>query len=454
MHNSWKYFKFQSVDFPDFTETELKELSRKVPCRVELFHSNVCYGVEKSWPKRQYNRPKFKDLAPWQKQRIHHKMEQNAVYLYNRYVDAERLKKRQKNRTNRALAPYYEERYLRNLFNRIKALGDNEDDRHNMSDSDASLVTVINTQENDSDLPLRSGRRRSKIPAQHSKSTPTRSKSRSLRSTSNINRSKSSAKLSTSSSKRAESVSDDSGTEIDRDSPLIYEDSSSNEDEDEFLSANEDELSPGRNLNQGVPAALSPHEIKSETSSPFVTPNKGMEDLSPIITPNIEQLRQLRSNLFRVDSDDNVAVDRSIAMVIEVENDSILNFSLPKPTRAKRKNDALINLLARADSSSDDSMSLEDLPIVIDERFNDLLSESSITSSVQNINDDIASLRMTATPQIDSNEFIIISSHEVEKLRQNLNNNSEITSSPLSSSYALQNKSNLSKSYSLRNRNP
>lgn len=101
-----------------------------------------------------FKKANFTALRPKEKKQIYADMERKAVLLYNKYVSEERLAKRRQNRTNRALAPFYEEFYRRNYFNRVKALG--ERDRSNdiivedsilLSDSEAdnSIQTVVNT---------------------------------------------------------------------------------------------------------------------------------------------------------------------------------------------------------------------------------------------------------------------------------------------------------------------
>lgn len=454
--------KLQTIDFPEFTETELKELC-SVPCRVELFHSNVCHGVEKSWPKRMYNRQEFKDLNPWQKRRLYQKMIRNAVYLYNRYVDENRLKERRKNRTNRALAPYYEERYLRNCFNRIKALGDSECDRINLSDSDASLITVINTSDYENlEFSLRSRRIRPK----KSRPGPKSSKARAKNTKSKSKNSKSSSLISTSNSKRSKpqsSIHSDSGPEIENESRIIYEHSSSsgdeNYDDDEYFSANELQASPGRRSKRSAPtSAARASVIKSEKSSPFVTPSKEMDDFAPISTPAIEQLRRLRSIIHT----NNVSNDRNVGMVIEVESESIVEYVQPTSIRARKTTNRSVSNATRKsieniDSSSDDSLSIDslDIPLVIDERFNDLISESSVTSSMQINNDDVASLRSLSTPRIDSSELRIINSNELQRLRNmNITENLNISFSSSRSGYSLRNQkaSPSNSGYSLRQR--
>lgn len=123
-----------------------------VPCRVELGHANVCKGVELSWPKRMFDKANFSDLNAKEKQIIRRDMERKAVLLHQTYVDGKRLAARCRERTRRALAPYSEWRYRKNLFERITALG--KDRSAQLSDSDAdeadmsrnsSVQTVINT---------------------------------------------------------------------------------------------------------------------------------------------------------------------------------------------------------------------------------------------------------------------------------------------------------------------
>lgn len=141
-------FVFQKSDFPAFTESELREIALTYPCRVELFHSNVCHGVEKSWPKLLFKKDTYSELLPHQKRTIQREMERQAVDLYKTYVDENRLKRRRKRQTNRALAAYYDERYLFNLFTRIRRLGDEHIyGTMIMTDSNSSWTTVINTQE-------------------------------------------------------------------------------------------------------------------------------------------------------------------------------------------------------------------------------------------------------------------------------------------------------------------
>lgn len=121
----------------------MKELALKFPCRVELFHSNICYGVEKSWPKRLFGRSNFQDLLPHQKRMLTRQMARDGVKLYNKYVDENQLKRRQKQQTNHTLAEYNEVRFLRNRYNRIRVLGDNVGWSDSDSDSDCSILTVI-----------------------------------------------------------------------------------------------------------------------------------------------------------------------------------------------------------------------------------------------------------------------------------------------------------------------
>lgn len=149
-----KLLSFQDIDFPDLTTEQRIELCKKVPCKVELFHSNVCHGVEKGWPKRMFKKDNFRMLNPKEQRCIWRDMERKAVFLYGTYVDEKRLADRRRRRTTRALAPHYELIYRKNLFLRIKALGEpapgndeiiNESEILSDSEADLSLQTVINT---------------------------------------------------------------------------------------------------------------------------------------------------------------------------------------------------------------------------------------------------------------------------------------------------------------------
>lgn len=136
-------------------EEDRKRLCLKVPCRVELGHSNVCFGVEKSWPKRIFKDGKedFKSLNQREKDKIYAHMEKKATKLHEIYVSKERLEKRRQSRSNRALFPFYEEIYRRNLYMRLEALSEttttdtdeftDADDEESVND--VSMQTVINT---------------------------------------------------------------------------------------------------------------------------------------------------------------------------------------------------------------------------------------------------------------------------------------------------------------------
>lgn len=136
-------YRSQEIDFPDFSEAELKELALKFPCRVELFHSNVCYGVERNWPKLLFGQSKYQDLRPHQKRQLIRAMEKDGVKLYNKNVNGDRLRRRRKQQTNRALAEYNEERFLRNRYIRLRALGDTAYWSDSDTDSNCSILTVI-----------------------------------------------------------------------------------------------------------------------------------------------------------------------------------------------------------------------------------------------------------------------------------------------------------------------
>lgn len=118
-----QYSHLQDDGILELTIEQQKELCLTIPCRVELFHSNVCAGVEKSWPKRMFGQDDFRSLGQKQRLQIKNDMERKAVLLYNKYVDENYLAKRLQNQTNLALAPYLELNYRKNLFQRIEALG-------------------------------------------------------------------------------------------------------------------------------------------------------------------------------------------------------------------------------------------------------------------------------------------------------------------------------------------
>lgn len=169
------HFSPQDVDLDfNLTDEEKIDLCLKVPCRVELGRSNVCTGVERGWPKRIFKKDTFEELRPKEKQSIYRLMEKKAVHLDSRYVNDERLKERVRRRTTNALAPFWEERYLKHRYLRIKALGETQRDveKHIETVNDVddypvidepnayepgqsihdfsqdSMITVINTQSN------------------------------------------------------------------------------------------------------------------------------------------------------------------------------------------------------------------------------------------------------------------------------------------------------------------
>lgn len=107
---------------PKLDEKDLTNLCKHVPCRVELFHSNVCFGVENSWPKKHFGKPNFNSLEEEEQDYIRRKMEQEGVRLHEKYVNSTRLEKRRLKRTFRALAERYELKYQKNCFEKLKAL--------------------------------------------------------------------------------------------------------------------------------------------------------------------------------------------------------------------------------------------------------------------------------------------------------------------------------------------
>lgn len=129
----------QEIDNPPITEDERIKLCQKFDCKVELFHSNVCNGVEKSWPKKYFDVDDFKSLSKRKQKQLHHTMTVHAVELYNKYVDPERTKRHMKRKKAEVLAPYWEERRLRHRFERIKKIGENE-----MDSIDQSILEEAN----------------------------------------------------------------------------------------------------------------------------------------------------------------------------------------------------------------------------------------------------------------------------------------------------------------------
>lgn len=127
----------------------------KVACRVELFHSNVCYGVEQSWPKKAFNKPNFESLSSEQQQTILRKMERDAVKLHEKYVSEERLAKRRLRRTQRALAVPYEIRYRRNCYEYLKSLGDDPTEENDTTKPNKESDTTEPNKESDTTEPNR-----------------------------------------------------------------------------------------------------------------------------------------------------------------------------------------------------------------------------------------------------------------------------------------------------------
>lgn len=115
-------------EFPCQNNMKLIEMARKFPCHVELFHSNVCYTVEKQWPKRMFKKQTYSELLPHQKHKLQIEMERKGVLLYKKYVNEDCLKRQSESSTNGALE-YYEERIqsksliASNLSSKMKPIG-------------------------------------------------------------------------------------------------------------------------------------------------------------------------------------------------------------------------------------------------------------------------------------------------------------------------------------------
>lgn len=105
--------------------------------------------MEKGWPKRMFKKATFDELNPKEKRCIYRNMVKKAVFLYETYVDEERLANRCRRRTSRALAPYYELQYRKNLFERIKAIGKDKP----APGYDATIDQSIQLDDSDADEP-------------------------------------------------------------------------------------------------------------------------------------------------------------------------------------------------------------------------------------------------------------------------------------------------------------
>lgn len=210
--------------------------------------------MEQSWPKHLFGKANYSDLSSNEKRDLNSLMEKKAVFLYNKYVDKNRLERRRRAHTNRALAEYYEERYLFNMFNRIRKLGDADSNKSTIaSDSDCSLETVINIEE------FRSN--------------------------------------------EAENQSVDSSNELDMVSRIVYEHSS--EDEAEYLTANEEELCQNSDqIDEVVPSTA---QIDKSTRKR----SKLSDADAPIATETISPERQLRSRLIDLEIEPVLSVDNS-----------------------------------------------------------------------------------------------------------------------------------------------
>lgn len=159
---NFSLFALQEDDFPeDFpcTDDDYIELCEKVPCRIELYSSNVCTAFERKFKSKTmlqkwFGKTHIKQLEPKERRAIDRKMEKHAIRFYNKHVDADRLKKRLLNQKEQALAYYYEVKYRKNVFQRFKAMQNSKDVTHHSADPNESIMvsscetsldTVINT---------------------------------------------------------------------------------------------------------------------------------------------------------------------------------------------------------------------------------------------------------------------------------------------------------------------
>lgn len=109
-----------------------------------------------------FDKATFEELTPKEQRCIHRMMQgKKAVLLYDTYVSEQRLAERRRRRTSRALAPYYEKLYRKNLYEHIVAMGkpapgydavidDSDSSMIEWTDNEAeasqqSIVTIINT---------------------------------------------------------------------------------------------------------------------------------------------------------------------------------------------------------------------------------------------------------------------------------------------------------------------
>lgn len=341
----------QDIDFPDFSESELKEMALKFPCRVELFHSNVCYGVERCWPQRLFGQSKFKDLLPQQKCILIRTMLRDAVKLYDKYVDKERLRRRRLQQTNRTLAEYYQERYLRNRFVRIRALSDNFDWSDSESNSDCSIVTVIDNEnghgenENAKNGPCTSEADSNSTNFRITKRRPNR-----------IGRNR----VSTRSMKKALSSRPKTSTNV-------------------------------------------PHERSNQLVSSSQTLHNGDQFLN--------------RNDFHSTQDDG------ISMLIEAANQNMQDGDV-----------CHINIVEHIDITADDSIdgSDEDGMLIIDESYNEMISESTVHSSYDVINN--SNECNISPPQLNTNEFVRIESLDIRYIHESFNESVELFLSQINTS--------------------
>lgn len=123
----------QEIDDPPITENEQIEICKQFNVRIELCHSNVCYGVERDWPRKYFDVADYKSLQSRQQRQIRRTMEKNGVSLYNKYVDSKRREERIKRHNANVIAPFWEERRCRLRFERIKKIAEKERIQVNVS---------------------------------------------------------------------------------------------------------------------------------------------------------------------------------------------------------------------------------------------------------------------------------------------------------------------------------
>lgn len=397
------------MDFPEFNESELKELSLKLPCRVELFHSNVCRGVEKSWPYRIFRRESFHDLLPHQKRILIRTMVRDAVKLYKKYVNEHELKARVRNQRNRTLATYFEERFLKHRYNRIRALGEIS------SDSECSMTTVINTKdfekesissprakvESERDLNIensetecseRKTRKHSRVIVSQSKHTGLRK----LRKDIKTSKYSDSIAMHTR-SKASVQPSEQPATETQSKTLDAIPSNVQQNPSTETVDINEIRQSQFKNYNSI--ATRTRNKASVQTRDPLISGTSQNTEKEIMMNTTLipTQIHDLREQLLFFERDNYTPND---GVIVETLQNNTNDFSI--------SDDSLL--------SNDSS----EVVLVIDERFNCLMTDSSGSPAPISESSNISEPASCSTPHINQAEFVQIDSVNVRELRTSL----------------------------------